>query len=132
MRVGYSSWSLDVTLGWDARYDPECITITPMANDAAFQLSSAFKRAGPITDQEIELQASLEPEWGGSSPVSYAKFRGAAVSFVSEGVYWWRLWLAHEKTLLIVTVNCLPERFAAYEPDVLRMLRSLEPEHVDA
>jgi hypothetical protein len=133
MRVGYATWSLDVTLGWNARYDPECITITPTANDAAFQLSSMAKRDGVITDEEIRVQASHKPEWkSAASPVSFAKFRGAAVSYVSEGIFWRRLWLAHEKILLVVTVNCAPERFASYEPDVLRMLESLAPEHVDA
>jgi hypothetical protein len=91
-----------------------------------------LKHDGFVTDEEIQLQASRESEWGASAPVSFAKFRGAAVSFVSEGIFWRRLWIAHGKFLPTVTVNCAPERFASYEPDVSRMLQSLEPEHVDA
>ena len=131
MKVGYASWSLDVAPGWHPRYDPECLTITPAANDAVLQLSSMVKRGGVVTDDDLQGQAFRESEqMGGASPVRFAKFRGLAVSYVSEGISWRRLWLAHENVLLFVTVNASAKRLAAYEADILRMLESLAPADV--
>jgi hypothetical protein len=122
---------MDVALGWNARYDPECITITPIANDVAFQLSSAKKKSGDVTDEEISAQATREMEWGTSSAVSFMPFRGRSVSYVLNGVEWKRLWLAHRNTLLFVTLNGEPEALAVYEGDVASMLASLSAKSVN-
>jgi len=127
MRVGYKNWSIGVTHGWSAQYDQECITITPVANDAAFQLSSAIKKSGTITDDEIDTQAAREAGWGASSLVSFASFRGRTVSYLLNGVAWRRLWLANENNLIFATINGPPKRVAAYEHDLLLMLNSLAP-----
>jgi hypothetical protein len=133
MRVGYDTWSLDVALGWNARYDPECITISPASEAAAFQLSSAVKTLGTVTDDEINLQASRDlTTWGPPSPVKFAKFGGLSVSYFADGMSCQRFWLGCGNVLLFATYITNPDHWNLYRTDVFAMLGSLEPERLGA
>ena len=133
MRVGYERWSLSTAPGWHARYDPECITITPSANTAALQLSSSVKTDGIVADAEMQKLAGRQPDLMGSpSAVTFGQFRGLSVSYTEDDIYWHRFWLAHGNILIFATYNGSIECRASHEPAVLSMLESLQPEHADA
>ena len=133
MRVGYGSWSLDVELGWNAKYDPECITITPNRDTASFQLSSSVKRDGFVTDDELHGHAVTQfAPWGAPSPLSVGKFRGFSVTYVAEAMRWRRFYLACENVLVFATFITELAENPQHELAVMRMLRSLQTEHADA
>jgi hypothetical protein len=126
MRVGYAHWSLDVPLGWNAKYDPECVTITPDSGSTALQLSSALKQVGSVTDQEILAQATREAAlWGPVSTLSCGDFRGLSVSYADDEFNWRRCWLGHKNVLLFATLVMNVPSDLPRESEAFQMLQSL-------
>jgi hypothetical protein len=52
MRVGSSSWSLEVSQDWRVTDHPECLTLEP-SDQGALQVSAAHKKVGLVTDEDL-------------------------------------------------------------------------------
>ena len=121
MRIGWSGWSVDVDDGWSITDHPECLTLERSV-DAAFQLSSARKTSGEVTDTDLQdFVLEQKDEWGVAAPAQCGEFSGIVVHYSEEGSLWSRWFLRNGSTLLFATYNGTPEA-AARESDLVNQV----------
>jgi hypothetical protein len=116
--------------GWNARYDPECITITPFDNQAAFQLSAMVKKDGFVSDGEVRRQARTDK--GLPSETVFGQFKGLFVVYAEGDTVWRRYWIAKGSVLVFATYNGAPSSWEKHKGDVESMLATLEERGIDA
>ena len=105
-QAGEAEWLLDVPAGWSVVNHPECLTLTPPADESALQISSASKEAGLITTNELREMAEKRSELTGPAfHAVFGAFRGFGVAYEEANVAWRRYWLANDSLLLFVTFN---------------------------
>lgn len=129
MRIQRSCWSLD--LGeWSVRDSAECVTFCPPEDDAALQISSSRKSAGPVTEADLRTLAERTAQRAGVSIESAmcGEFTGLGVEFAEEGHHWRRWWVSAGGTLLFITYNAAAGMGAVHRGCVERMLASLKRE----
>ena len=104
MRVGWSTWSLEVSEEWSVTDHPECLTLE-ISDQSALQASSSRKQNGLVTEEDLFFSAEKRKAWGSWQPASCGEFEGIVYEY-TEGERVWRRWfLRRGKTLLFVTYN---------------------------
>lgn len=108
-RIGRASWSLQPLPDWKVTEHPECTTLE-FSDSGALQLSSATKRDGEITYEEVlAYSESQNEEWGLSKSVRCGDFFGIVYHY-KDGPHQWNRWfLWSGRTLIFVTYNASPE-----------------------
>ncbi len=131
MRVGWSSWSIEVCPGWEVTDDPEYVALE-RSEDGAFLLSSALKEDGDVGREDIAAFAEHEgSDWGRGRDVRFGDFSGVGYAFVEDGEHSRRWFLCHGATLLFATYNGTREALDDELEDVEAMLATLVPELPD-
>ena len=125
MRVGWNSWSVDVSDEWTVTDHPECLTLE-LYNEAALQFSSARKGSGDVTDED--LQGFVKENWGSILQARCGEFKGLVVHYTEDGSEWWRWFLRNKNTVLFVTYNGGPEAVESELTAVLGVLATAKPE----
>ena len=123
--VGGTWWELQLQPDWEARDDPECLSIT-RSNGGAFQLSAAVKTAGAIVMAELEgMRAREIPDNATHSCFTAREFSGLNASYMEDETLWQKFWLAHGNLMVFATYNGLPSHWDQESADVITMLESL-------
>ena len=131
MRVGWSSWSIEVHPEWEVTDDPEFIALEH-SDEGAFLLSSAIKEDGDVQASDIEAFAEEDGAgWGRPQPARFGEFAGRVYAFVEDDEHWRRWFLSCGATLLFATYNGTAEALEDELDDVEAMLSTLEPEEPD-
>ena len=131
MRVGWSSWSMEVHPEWEVTDDPEFIALEH-SDEGAFLLSSAIKEDGDVQVRDIEAIAQADGSgWGRPRPARFGDFSGVVYAFVEDDEHWRRWFLSLGTTLLFATYNGTAEALEDELEDVEAMLSTLEPELPD-
>ena len=131
MRVGWSSWSIEVHPEWEVTDDPEFIALEH-SDDGAFLLSSAIKEDGDVEASDIESFAHEDGAgWGRPQPAHFGEFTGLMYAFVEDDEHWRRWFLSHGPTVLFATYNGTALALEDELEDVEAMLATLEPEDPD-
>jgi hypothetical protein len=108
MRVGWQSWSLEVSDEWSVTDHPECLSLT-LSDEAALQVSSARKQDGVVAEQDLLFQEEERELWGKWKPVQCGEFDGIVYEYSQEAIVWRRWFLRNGPILLFVTYNGTPE-----------------------
>lgn len=128
MRIGWSTWSVDVDDGWTITDHPECLTLE-RSSDAALQLSSGRKKSGEVTDADLhDFVLRKEDEWGIAVRAQCGEFSGFVVNYSEEGSHWSRWFLRNGATLLFATYNGTPEAAARESESVRQVLATARSE----
>lgn len=127
MRVGYASWSVEVSDLWVVTEHPECLTLE-LSEQAALQLSSAIKDSGAVEDEDLfQFSAENQQEsWGEHRSSALGDFVGIFFEYQEDGDTWVRWYLRNASTLLFVTYNGETEVAKAERFEVQRVLQSLK------
>jgi hypothetical protein len=93
VRISQGSWSLEKHPLWDAVHDEDCLTLTCTDDGGAFQLSSARKSNGNVTDEDIDwcvrdCADGTNGEWSHPTPVVFGAFGGSHIAATLDGVFW--------------------------------------------
>ena len=108
MRAGWPGWSVEVSNKWSITDHAECLTLE-WSEDGALQLSSARKRIGEVSENDLFFSMEDRLAWGSYSPVICGEFEGIIYEYELEGAAWRRWFLRNGATLLFVTYNGTPE-----------------------
>ena len=128
MRVGYPSWSVEISDEWAVTEHPECLTLE-LSDEGALQGSSATKRTGRVTEEELFFSAGERESWGTPRECSLGDFTGITYSYKEDDVTWCRWFLRNASTLLFFTYNG-SNRAAAKEIErVIQVLSTLKAGH---
>jgi hypothetical protein len=127
MEVVQATWSAEAR-GWAVDCSPECVTFRPPEDDAALQISSAYRQTGPVSPQQLaEMAERSRVRYGGEvRPAACGEFTGLSLEFADGGLFWRRWWLGHRGTLLFVTYNSDERSSAAHRQDVDSILTTLK------
>jgi hypothetical protein len=104
MRVGSSSWSLEVSKDWRVTDHPECLTLE-LSDHGALQVSAAHKQVGLVTDQDLLSFDERHGTWGHWQPASCGDFNGIVYEYTDGEGVWLRWFLKWGQTFLFVTYN---------------------------
>lgn len=108
MRIGYPSWSVDVSDEWTVTEDPECLTLE-LSDQGALQGSSASMEDGPVTEEDVLYFLEGEADgWGAHTSCRQGDFEGIVYAYEEDGVAWTRWYLWHGSTLVFFTYNAEP------------------------
>lgn len=108
MRIGWQSWSLEVSDEWSVTEDPECLSLT-LSDEGALQISSARKHDGFVTPHDLLICQEERQLWGGWRPVQCGEFDGIAYDYTQDQIAWRRWFLRSGPILLFVTYNGTPD-----------------------
>jgi len=127
MRVGYPSWSVEVSDSWVVTEHPECLTLE-LSEQGALQLSSAIKDSGVVEQEDLFLFSSdnYQDSWGEPRNTSLGDFVGIFYEYKEDGATWIRWYLRCASTLLFITYNGDAEAAELERPEVQRVLETLE------
>jgi hypothetical protein len=127
MRVGYESWSVEVSESWLVTEHPECLTLE-LSKDAALQLSSAVKTSGAVEEEDLLLFASenQQESWGEPRKTLLGEFAGIIYEYKEEETAWIRCYLRNASTLLFVTYNGEAQVAQEERAEVQKVLASLK------
>ncbi len=127
-RVGWPSWSLELPPNWRATEHPECLTLE-LSDEGALQLSSARKKDGNVSYQEVlDYAESQNDGWGTSTQVACGEFTGLVYRYSDNKQQWNRWFLINGQTLLFVTYNANPRAQLLEYAAVERILNTLRAE----
>lgn len=104
MRVGWQSWSFEVPDEWSVTHHSDCLSLT-LADGGALQASSARKKDGFVTEQDLLFSEEERETWGEWKPVRCGEFNGILYEYRDEGIVWRRWYLRNGSLLLFVTYN---------------------------
>ena len=103
MRVGWSTWSLEVSEEWSVTDHPECLTLE-ISDQSALQASSSRKQNGLVTEEDLFFSAEKRKAWGSWQPASCGEFEGIVYEY-TEGESIWRRWFLRWGQTLLCTYN---------------------------
>jgi hypothetical protein len=124
MRIGHPSWSVEVSASWSVTEHPECLTLK-LSDEAALQLSSAKKKSGEVTEQDLFFSQDNRCSWGKPLDVALGQFNGIVYEYQEAETTWIRWFLRNASTLLFVTYNGTKRAASKERAEVDRTLRSL-------
>lgn len=106
-------WSMN-SAGWKPDPSETCTTFVPCDVDGALTISSAYKHAGVISDEEnAEMAQKGAPLYAERIPITCGAFVGLTTEYdeeAEEGKFYLRVWwLYSERVHLYITYNCDPE-----------------------
>jgi len=123
-------WSVEVPPGWHAHRDEECATFQGSPSIGAFQIGSAQKEVGPITDADLEeLALDRIPERVQLVQVAYGQFSGFTASFQKDDLMWKEWWLRAGRLMVYASYNVVAHSLDAAvneQADVETMLATLK------
>lgn len=128
MRVGYPSWSVEVSEEWSVTEHPECLTLE-LSDQGALQGSSATKKGGNVTREELFFSKEQRKNWGAHKDCSLGDFTGIAYSYEEDDMTWYRWFLRSAATILFFTYNGSHQAAAEESSQVAQVLRTLKAEH---
>jgi hypothetical protein len=129
MRTGWPGWSVEVSNEWSVTDDPECLTLE-CSDDGALQFSSAKKRDGLVTEEDLFFSTVKRTEWGSFAPVICGDFKGILYEYELEESAWLRWFLRNGSTILFVTYNGTPAAAIRERNAVEAVLRSAKIEAI--
>lgn len=121
MRVGWPSWSLDVSDEWSVTKHEECLSLA-LSDGGALQASSARKEQGAVTQRDLLWSEAERASWGEWKPVRCGEFTGIFYEYVQEAAVWRRWYLRSGPVLLFITYNGTFEAAAREWEPVLSIL----------
>lgn len=127
MRVGWPGWSLEVSDSWSITDDEECLTLE-LSDQGALQASSARKRDGVVTEDELFFSKVEREGWGPARRTRCGEFDGIVYEYTSDDGAWCRWFLKNGATLLFVTYNGTAEAAQAERDAVMTVLNTARVE----
>lgn len=121
MRIGWSGWSIEVSDDWSVTEDAECTTLV-LSDQGALQASSARKRNGVVTEEDLFFSEGQRKGWGPPKPTRCGEFDGILYDYALDGSVWNRWFLKCGSTLLFVTYNGTPQAAQAERKAVAKVL----------
>jgi hypothetical protein len=123
--VTYNSWSLDAPAQWRVTEHPECITLE-RGSEGALQLSSATKKTGAISHEELVAHAESQNDgWGEATSTTCGEFEGVLFQYTDDDMQCNRWFLRNRATLLFVTYFASTRAQLLEHPEVQRILATL-------
>lgn len=106
-------WQMNAA-GWRPDLSEDFVMFVPCEVDGALTISSAYKRAGPVSHEEnIGMAQKGAPPEVERIPVTYGEFTGLRTEYVDrrdDGDFYMRVWwLFSGHVHLFITYNCAPE-----------------------
>jgi hypothetical protein len=129
MRVGSSSWSLEVSQDWRVTDHPECLTLE-LSDQGALQVSAAHKKVGLVTDEDLLSFEEGRDAWGHWQPAKCGDFTGIGYEYRDGEEVWQRWFLKWGRTLLFVTYNGTPSALEQERAAVDQVLSTARAETV--
>lgn len=127
MRVGYPSWSIEAPDSWRVTEHPECLTLE-LSDEAALQLSSAQKKSGEVTEQDLFFSKDNRGGWGKHRNTELGEFIGIVYEYQEDETTWIRWFLRNASTLLFVTYNGTKQAANNERAEVNQILSTLRVE----
>lgn len=127
MRVGWQSWSLEVSDEWSVTDHPECLSLT-LSDEGALQVSSARKQDGFVEEQDLLFPEEERESWGKWKPVHCGEFDGIVYEYTQEEIVWRRWFLRNGPVLLFVTYNGTADAAKREAAAVSIVLNTVRPE----
>jgi len=127
MRVGYPSWSVEVSDEWSVIEHPECLTFE-LSDQSALQGSSATKKNGIVSDQDLFFSVEQRWNWGHHQECTLGEFKGIVYTYREDETTWVRWFLRNASTLLFLTYNGSHEAVAEELGSVMVILNTLRAE----
>ena len=101
--VAHDLWSLEASTHWRLTEHPECVTLE-RSSEGALQLSSATKKVGAISHEEVVSHAeSQNAGWGHPASTTCGQFDGVLYQYSDGDMQCNRWFLRNKATLLFVT-----------------------------
>lgn len=112
---------------WSVTEHPECLTLE-LSDEAALQLSSAQKKSGEVTEQDLFFSNDNRGSWGTHLNITLGQFTGIVYEYQEEETTWIRWFLRNASTLLFVTYNGTKQALREERTEVNQVLGSLRAE----
>lgn len=127
MRVGWSSWSIEVPDEWSVIDHPECLTVE-LPDHGSLQMSSSRKQSGVVATEDLFFRDDLRATWGAYRLVTCGEFSGVGYEYLHEGDLWRCWYLRCGQILLFATFIANPLETSMQQNLVDSLLASLRLE----
>ena len=118
---------MEVESGWAAECDADCVSFWRENGVGALQISAYKHSSGTISDGELRNLLKDEiPESAVPQCITCGEFVGVEIDYVTEGIFWRKLWLTHGPLLVFITYNSDGEDNNVERQAVDEMLSSLK------
>jgi hypothetical protein len=110
---------------WRVTEHPECITLE-RGSEGALQLSSATKKTGVVSNEELVAHAESQNDgWGEAASTTCGQFDGVLFQYTDNGMQCSRWFLKNGSTLLFVTYFGSTRAQLLEYPEVQKILTTL-------